>query len=189
MVRQNVTSDKHGMRSHLVSRFPDTCAVRLRGAAVSSGPAIRIGRQWHPLFRAVTVVGRRSQDGSGVPDIDLADTDQRRSTSRRHAELRSRAGIVQVRDLRSANGTRVNGEDVGPDLPVRLRDGDRLSFGGVEASFAQQAPWPDGLVPEAGAALDADAQLLADQPTMLGPRPLPQPSARRPLWRRLLRRG
>lgn len=54
--------------------------------------------------------------------------------SRRHAEIRVEKARVQVRDLQSKNGTRVNGvpREVSP-----LLAGDRLEFGEVQAVFEQ----------------------------------------------------
>jgi hypothetical protein len=54
--------------------------------------------------------------------------------SRRHAEIRVEKTRVQVRDLQSKNGTRVNGvpREVSP-----LLAGDRLEFGEVQAVFEQ----------------------------------------------------
>ncbi|NLT69156.1 MAG: FHA domain-containing protein [Verrucomicrobiaceae bacterium] len=53
------------------------------------------------------------------------------AVSARHCELRrTAAGGYEVRDLESTNGTRLNGETLGPD-PRALRDGDTLLLGGT----------------------------------------------------------
>src|SRR5215467_10164450 len=96
------------------------------------GPALRVSSTWFPLARPLMLVGRPSADGGVVPDIDLSDLDPGRAASRRHAELTCEGGVVRVRDLGSRNGTSVNGERLGGEA-VELRDGDRLSFGGIEA--------------------------------------------------------
>lgn len=90
-----------------------------------------LGGSWlgerYPVTGTLTV-GRAA--GSGL----LIDDD---SVSRRHAELEKRAGSFVVRDLGSANGTRLNGKKVGFDeLPVS--PGDLLQFGTVE--FQLEAP-------------------------------------------------
>lgn len=52
------------------------------------------------------------------------------SVSRKHAELRAEGqGAHVVTDLGSSNGTFVNGEALAPNLPKRLRDGDKVRFG------------------------------------------------------------
>jgi pSer/pThr/pTyr-binding forkhead associated (FHA) protein len=54
---------------------------------------------------------------------------------------------VFLRDLGSTNGTAVAGRRLEQDELVRLRDGDQVSFGGVEGRFRAAATWPDGLYP------------------------------------------
>jgi DNA-binding NtrC family response regulator len=50
--------------------------------------------------------------------------------SRRHALVRVRAGAeVEIVDLGSSNGTRVRGERLEPNVPVRLRAGDAAALG------------------------------------------------------------
>jgi len=58
-------------------------------------------------------------------DCVLADA----TVSRQHASLRCRDGCWFLRDLRSTNGTRVNGWRVVDE--VEVRPGDRVTFGGV----------------------------------------------------------
>lgn len=53
------------------------------------------------------------------------------AVSARHCELhRTTSGGYEVRDLESTNGTRLNGESLGPE-PRELRDGDVLLLGGT----------------------------------------------------------
>ena len=68
------------------------------------------------------VVGRHSE-------CDLAIADGR--LSRRHATIRRSGGRFTIEDLGSSNGTDVNGEPVFD--PVEIRNGEVISFGGVEA--------------------------------------------------------
>jgi len=79
-------------------------------------------------------VGRDSDN-----DIVLAEI----TVSRCHALLLTRAGHVAVMDLRSANGTFVNGVQVQPDAPVRLADGDVVRIGQVVARYCA-APQDSG---------------------------------------------
>lgn len=63
-------------------------------------------------------------------DITLSDT----NVSRRHAEVRPLGEGWVVADLRSTNGTRVNGVKVSEQ---RLRDGDVVTFGSTDATFEE----------------------------------------------------
>jgi pSer/pThr/pTyr-binding forkhead associated (FHA) protein len=151
------------------------------------GPVLRVGGIAHPLYRPVTIVGRRGSDWRLAPDIDLGPGDRRRSVSRRHAQLTCDGDGVYLRDLGSHNGSALNGERLPASAVVRLRDGDRLRFGAVEAEFATGASWPEGLTalwnPEPGA-VDAEPPAAV---TLAGPRgTLPRARSRPPWWRRLL---
>jgi hypothetical protein len=69
-----------------------------------------------------------------------------KSISREHAVLTSVHGRWFVEDRGSVNGTRVNGERIRPGAPLRLRHGDRVTFGPLTIVFH-----------DPGAADDADA--------------------------------
>jgi predicted component of type VI protein secretion system len=83
-----------------------------------------------PAGRAVPVDPQGSVVGrnSGC-DLTLASD----HVSRRHAVVRVRAGGYEVEDLRSMNGTVLNGKRV--TGTCRLRDGDRLGVADVEIEF------------------------------------------------------
>lgn len=95
----------------LVSRF----TARLESAWWES----RMPRLALPLEGTITLGRAR--------DCDCVLGDE--TVSRRHACLRAGDGAWFLRDLRSANGTRVNGWRVVDE--VEVRPGDRVSFGGV----------------------------------------------------------
>ncbi len=80
-------------------------------------------RQRLPLGPEPLTIGRD-------PACDLVLDDRR--VSRRHAEIRPRLGRYTLYDLRSTNGTFVNGRRV---TEVVLSDGDQLSIGGIELAF------------------------------------------------------
>lgn len=96
---------------------------RLVLPASSSGPERVVA-----LTAPVTVVGRGSE-----ADVRLADT----GVSRAHAELRLEDGGTSVRllDLRSTNGTVVNGRKVSEAL---LSDGDRIELGATPLVFRRE---------------------------------------------------
>lgn len=52
--------------------------------------------------------------------------------SRRHCRLMLAGNRVLVRDLRSSNGTFVDGRPIAPETDVPLAPGSRLSLGGVD---------------------------------------------------------
>ncbi|MDY7229441.1 FHA domain-containing protein [Hyalangium rubrum] len=68
--------------------------------------------------------------------------------SRRHARLFARGGRHYVTDLGSANGTLVNGKALLKLKEQELREGDRISLGGVEFVFSQLSPSPSPPPPE-----------------------------------------
>ncbi|MGB8652064.1 MAG: DUF3662 and FHA domain-containing protein [Mycobacteriales bacterium] len=72
---------------------------------------------------ATTVIGRSPES-----DLQLPDT----GVSRRHAELRQVDDRVELHDLASTNGTRVNGQRVSS---VTLTDGDRITVGSTELVY------------------------------------------------------
>ena len=55
------------------------------------------------------------------------------TTSTRHASLTCNNGQVSVSDMKSTNGTYVNGRRLDPNVPTPLNDGDKIRFGGFTA--------------------------------------------------------
>jgi pSer/pThr/pTyr-binding forkhead associated (FHA) protein len=83
------------------------------------GAKVRIGR-------------RRGDTDEPIPEIDLSGPSEDPGVSHLHAVLvRQEDGTYALRDLGSTNGTTVNdsSDPVGPDLAVRLTDGDRIRVG------------------------------------------------------------
>jgi DNA-directed RNA polymerase subunit RPC12/RpoP len=86
---------------------------------------------WSPLSipaeRNTLLIGRSSQSRSIAPDIPL-DFDS--AVSHRHALLtRSNGSDWSIRDIGSANGTRLNGQDIQAMVDVPLKPGDRITLG------------------------------------------------------------
>lgn len=134
-----------------------------------SGPVLVVGGETYPLHEAETVVGRRATVPSIVapPGIDLGPHDGRHVVSRLHARLECAAGAVYLRDLGSRNGTLVNDDLLLHSSMVRLKDGDRISFGGVQARFQAEGPWPSTLTAAWTAAAPGG---LGEEATLPGPR-------------------
>jgi hypothetical protein len=83
-----------------------------------------------PLSGTEVRVGRRSAHSGIDPEIDLAVPPADPGVSRLHAVLiRAADGGWSVVDPGSANGTLVNGTEIGRDELVPLRDGDRVNLG------------------------------------------------------------
>ena len=97
---------------------PDEEAVTSSSAAA---PALMVredgGERRVPLAKEVITIGRLS-------DCDVVLKDK--GASRRHAQLRTNAGVTTLTDLGSTNGTRLNGQTV---QSGRLSDGDRITIG------------------------------------------------------------
>ena len=79
------------------------------------------------LDHPVSLIGRRSDKRAILPEVSLDFDD---AVSHRHALLtRGDDGSLTLRDIGSANGTRVNGADVQPLVETVLRDGDEITLG------------------------------------------------------------
>ena len=82
-------------------------------------------------------VDRASGVAESVLGIDLSklDAESSPSVSRRHAQVLHRQGSYLVHDLKSTNGTRVNGRELDEGQRVTLHHGDKVQFGDVELIF------------------------------------------------------
>ena len=79
------------------------------------------------LDKAVSLIGRRSDKRAILPEVGLELDD---GVSHRHALLtRGDDGSLTLRDIGSANGTRLNGADVPPLVDTVLHDGDQITLG------------------------------------------------------------
>ena len=79
------------------------------------------------IEKAESLIGRHSRARGIEPDIAL-DFDE--AVSHRHAIISRREdGSLAVRDIESANGTRLNGQDLPPLTDTDLKDGDALTLG------------------------------------------------------------
>ena len=107
-----------------------------------------------PLDRDEITIGRREDNVVHLPE---------RNVSRRHARLVRRDGGVLLEDLRSANGTRVNGVRITEAVPIG--DGDLVNIGNYGVALRPDGvpldmPLPRSAAPEPPAALRSD--VLAD---------------------------
>lgn len=82
----------------------------------------------HEMFIGRSVEG----DEQSKVEIDLTPYGAyQNGVSRRHAVLRLHDGALYIEDLRSTNGTRINGAQLTPDREYRLRDSDEVEFARV----------------------------------------------------------
>jgi hypothetical protein len=89
-------------------------------------------------------VGRMA--GGLIPDVDLTRfAPESLGVSRQHALLRPNESDLYLVDLDSTNGTFHNGVRVSAEVPVKLNDGDTVSFGRVhfKVKFLTQPYSPD----------------------------------------------
>lgn len=105
---------------------------------VVAGPGA--GRRLDVPSEGMLELGREAPEPGGR----LGDDPQ---LSRRHALVRSAAdGSLTIEDLGSRNGTRVNGQAVGP-APQALSPGDRVELGGTVFEARGEAPRMPGPMP------------------------------------------
>jgi pSer/pThr/pTyr-binding forkhead associated (FHA) protein len=106
---------------------PTAAALAHGGACADDGAVsfrLRFGLEEMDLAQPETTIGRDESCAVTIDD-DLV--------SRRHAVFRRRGSHVEVEDLASRNGTRVNG--VAIKEPTRLAHGDRVRIGPRELVF------------------------------------------------------
>lgn len=76
------------------------------------------------------VLGRGGAEEDTAPYLDLSSYDAgAQGVSRHHAAFHYQDGVLSVEDLRSTNGTRINGFTLIVGRSYRLRNGDELEFG------------------------------------------------------------
>lgn len=96
-------------------------------AAGMSRLAARIERGWEEARAPLMALPGRAITLGRARDCDCVLSDL--TVSRRHARIDVRDGAWFLSDLRSANGTLVNGLRVTDEVP--LRPGDRVTFGAI----------------------------------------------------------
>lgn len=76
-----------------------------------------------PLDRPTVRIGRSSENEIQLPDERV---------SRRHAEILCSPRQVEIIDVNSANGVRVNGSRLPPGIPCLIDDGDMIEIGRMQ---------------------------------------------------------
>jgi len=88
-----------------------------------------------PIPEGTITIGRRAGN-----DVVLSSDP---FVSGRHAQITASAGVVQITDLGSTNGTFVNGTRLQPNVPTTLSDGDQLTIGQGVYVLALSAETPE----------------------------------------------
>jgi len=81
------------------------------------------GKHW-VLHEGDNLVGRA--ETSVKCDVPIAHG----TTSTRHATITCNSSQMTVNDMKSTNGSYVNGRRIDPNVPTPLNEGDKLRFGG-----------------------------------------------------------
>jgi pSer/pThr/pTyr-binding forkhead associated (FHA) protein len=88
------------------------------------------GRRLMLAFDRPLLVGRTDPKTGEVPDVDLGrDSGYDAGVSRRHARIFKQENYCVLEDLKSANGTFINGRRILPHQPMPLQNGDEIRFG------------------------------------------------------------
>lgn len=86
--------------------------------------------------KEIVEIGRCDAERGIDPDVDLTQYEGKaKGVSRRHARMIARDNRITVEDLGSANGTYINGLRLQPGQSARIRSGDMIHFGGLEAQI------------------------------------------------------
>jgi pSer/pThr/pTyr-binding forkhead associated (FHA) protein len=80
-----------------------------------------------------TMLGRHTPDQTLRPRVDLTPFDAAaKGVSRLHAVIRRTPNGLEIWDLASSNGTKLNDLELEPYLPTVLKSGDHLKLGNLE---------------------------------------------------------
>lgn len=130
-----VTCSRCGRVNKAGARFCAGCGAPLGAPPIARLLVTSPRAAWEQkLDRSPIRIGRRDPRQNHYPEIDLAEHD-RGIASRNHALLERNGDYYTLTDLGSTNGTLLNGKQVVPRQPQRLRPGDRIKIGEVEMEF------------------------------------------------------
>ncbi len=86
------------------------------------------GKHW-VIFEGENLIGRAETNVNC--EVPIAHG----TTSTRHATIRCANGQFTLQDMKSTNGTYVNGRRLEPNSPTQLTDGDKVRFGGYTVNL------------------------------------------------------
>jgi uncharacterized ubiquitin-like protein YukD len=118
-----------------IGAVPDFSQTQVVGDA----RAVLIGEfRSFPVKQKNTTIGRLDLKNGVSPEVDLTSLDKNGKVSRFHAQINIIKAKYIIHDLKSKNGTYVNGEKLGQDVRRELVSGDIIQFGddpGVVVKF------------------------------------------------------
>lgn len=95
-----------------------------------AGQEVRLEPQTEIVF------GRSDSTSQTYPDLDLTPYGALDcGVSRTHAAIRRKDNSLMLVDLNSTNGTFINGQQIPPEQPHIIRDGDEIQFGKLVANI------------------------------------------------------
>jgi NAD(P)H-dependent FMN reductase len=101
-----------------------------------AGPRLVVTGAPIPLPKDDVLIGRAKPGITPAPDVDLVPHGgDRMGVSRQHARMLRGSGGWVLEDLKSTNGTFLNGEQILPGYQVRVRTGDIVRFGALTLIF------------------------------------------------------
>jgi hypothetical protein len=121
IVIEELVAEEPAMEETVIEGPPIGEPPALRLVVTSSGPNVG---QTFGLDRREMIIGR--EEGSDIRLDNL-------TVSHDHALVRTHSEVVTIEDLRSKNGTTVNGKPV--SRPVAIAPGDLITVGAVELLF------------------------------------------------------
>lgn len=93
-------------------------------------------RTLHLSGRSEYSLGRVAKGQPILPDFDLTEFDAyQQGVSRLHASIKVGPQRIVIMDLRSANGTRVNGQKIQPNMDYPIKHGDVIALGKLKIQF------------------------------------------------------
>lgn len=101
---------------------------RVLGGFIYSFQEDGFGKHW-VLYEGENLVGRAETNVKC--EVPVAHG----TTSTRHASLRCTNGQITLQDMKSTNGTYVNGRRLDPNVLTALNDGDQVRFGGFTVNL------------------------------------------------------
>lgn len=92
-----------------------------------------------PVFKDISLIGRRDPVTGIVPDVDLTEDDVKRSVSRRHAKLiHSNGQFYIVEEVGTLNGTFVAGKRIPTGILTPIKSGLHVGFGTLRLKFLEK---------------------------------------------------
>lgn len=122
-----------------------------------------------PLTQTVVTVGRRDSC-----DISLKFA----NVSGLHCELTFTNGFWQARDLKSANGTKVKGDRIAPNVPKAIQPGDEVAFANHRFTIQYVVSDQSAISEAIAAGENVFGQSLMEKAGLTKAKPTPKPNSK-----------